>query len=141
MQKDALKTFEKTILYIKESVTLSGSCDRQTYNNENLNLRIDADLADRINKLEDVINKQEVYRIPLRFFVYLGLVLFDSKIFCTLETDMSNLFETNAKSAAISQPDAKIIWNDAPFIQFEQNRLNDNFRQYLELSLISKTFF
>ena len=45
-----------------------------------------------------------------------------------------------SKAAAISQPDTKTM-HDAPFIQSKQIRLNDNFRQYLETSLISKKVF
>ena len=45
---------------------------------------------------------------------------------------MSKLIESNAKASAIIQADAKTILQDAPFIQFKQIRLNDNFKQYLE---------
>ena len=47
----------------------------------------------------------------------------------TFETDLSKLFESNELVTAIVDPDAKIIWHNAPFIQYEQPRLNDNFRQ------------
>ena len=38
----------------------------------------------------------------------------------------------------IATPDAKIFFHDAPYIQYEQFRLNDNFRQYLETIMTSK---
>ena len=43
---------------------------------------------------------------------------------------MNQLFESNAKAAAIPQPEENISWHDAPFIQFEQIKLNNSFRQY-----------
>ena len=54
---------------------------------------------------------------------------------------MNELFESNAKAAAIPQPEENISWYDAPFIQFEQIKLNNSFRQYLETSVISKKLF
>lgn len=74
--------------------------------------------------------------MPLGILVNIGPVNFPiklhSKITCTLETDMSKLFESNAKASAITQGDTKIIWQDEPFIQFKQIRLNDNLKEYLE---------
>lgn len=54
---------------------------------------------------------------------------------------MNELFESNAKAAGIPQPEENISWHDAPFIQFEQIKLNNSFRQYLETSVISKKLF
>ena len=34
-----------------------------------------------------------------------------------------------------------MIWHDTPFIEYEQLRLNSNFRQYLETSVIPKKIF
>ena len=36
---------------------------------------------------------------------------------------------------------AKTVWHDAPFLQYEQIRLNGNLRQYLETSLIVHKVF
>ena len=77
-----------------------------------------------------------IFLVDIRLIDFPAML--DSKIMCTLEKDMSKLFEFNAKATAISNSDAKIIWHGAPFIQFEQIRLQDYFRQYLETSLISK---
>lgn len=89
-----------------------------------------------------VISEYNTYRVPLRFLCNIGLVnhqvKLDTKIICTLETDLLKLFESGKKVKSIAGPDAKIIWDDAPFIQFEQFRLNNNFRQYLETSFLAK---
>lgn len=51
---------------------------------------------------------------------------------------MAKLFKQNRQLAAIAAQDAKIIFHEAPFIQYEQFRVNNNFRQYLETIMISK---
>ena len=54
---------------------------------------------------------------------------------------MEKLFESRkflASGAAISMPDAKIIFSKVPFIQFEQILLDKNFRQNLETIMVSK---
>lgn len=45
---------------------------------------------------------------------------------------MEKRFESKQKSPTIGTPDAKIIFKDGPYIQHEQIRLNDNFRQYIK---------
>ena len=50
---------------------------------------------------------------------------------------MSKLFELRKKVAAITAPDAKIMFTDSPYIQYEQFRLNKNFRQYIEIIMTS----
>ena len=63
----------------------------------------------------------------------------DLRTTCMLETNMKKIFESNRQLNPIADPDAKIIFHDAPFIQYEQIRLNDNFRQYLETIMASET--
>lgn len=55
-----------------------------------------------------------------------------------LETDMNKLSEFNRQLNPIANPDVKITFHDAPFIQYEQFHLNDNFWQYLEAIMISE---
>ena len=80
-----------------------------------------------------------------RYIGHIGLVFLpikiDTKIICTPETHLNKLFEPNKLVTAIADPDAKVIWHDTLFMQYEQLRLNDNFRQYLETSIISKKVF
>ena len=46
---------------------------------------------------------------------------------------MAKLFKQSRQLAAIAAQDAKIIFHEAPFIQFEQFRVNNNFRQHNDL--------
>ena len=58
-----------------------------------------------------------------------------------LETTMARLFESKkfiSSTASIPKPDAKIIFTEAPFVQYEQFLLDKNFRQYLETIMVSK---
>ena len=55
MVKDALATFKKIPLYVKEGVALTNCCDRRTHNNHNANLWTDANLAVRINTSTNVM--------------------------------------------------------------------------------------
>ena len=54
---------------------------------------------------------------------------------------MNRLFKTKVKLGTFCDPDAEIIWTEAPYIEFEQIRLSDNIRQYLEAALISTNVF
>ena len=52
---------------------------------------------------------------------------------------MNKLFESNAHKVKLpSKPDAQIIFHSAPYIQHEQIKLNDDFRKYLQSTVISK---
>ena len=51
----------------------------------------------------------------------------DLKLPWVLETEKGKLLEFNRQMAAIAQPDTKIYFNDASFIQYEQFRHNDIF--------------
>ena len=65
----------------------------------------------------------------------------DIRIKLCLETEMKKLFESRkvqTLGTAISAADAKIIFTKAPFIQYKQILLDKNFRQYLEMIMISK---
>lgn len=49
--------------------------------------------------------------------------------------DMKKLFESNIKVIAIGASDAKIIFTEVPYIQYEQFKLKNNFRQYVKTIL------
>ena len=52
---------------------------------------------------------------------------------------MNKLFKTNLKKTTIpSEPDAEIIFNLTPYLQYQQIVLNDNYRTYLETTMISE---
>ena len=50
---------------------------------------------------------------------------------------MSKLFESKQKVAAITWPDAKIIFTEPPYIQYELFKLTANFTQYIETIMTS----
>lgn len=62
----------------------------------------------------------------------------DTKLICTLKTDMIKSFKSNKKVNAIAATDMEIIGHEALYIEYEQFKLNDNFSQCLEPSLLSK---
>ena len=72
MPEKALKTYENTLLYSKKSVTITGSRDRRLNNDDDTKNRSDPNLHDRIDKFKNVINQKRVYRIPLRYLIYIG---------------------------------------------------------------------
>ena len=63
----------------------------------------------------------------------------DLKITCMLERNMKEIFESNRQLNPIADLDAKRLFHDAPFIQYKQIRMNDNFRQYLETIMALET--
>ena len=87
-------------------------------------------LTVKIRKFADLIIKKNAFRIPLRFLTDISIVNhpieLDTKIVCTLETDLNKLFKSNKQVAAITAPDAQLIWPDAPSIKYKLFRLNDS---------------
>ena len=79
-----------------------------------------------------------MYKIPLKFFCNISKVnqciKFNTKIRLILETEMKKLFETNASN--VTYLNVEIIFTDAPFIQYKKTKLDNNFRTYLENSLL-----
>ena len=54
---------------------------------------------------------------------------------------MTPFYTANVKSATICDPDVETISRKAPYTKYEQIRVNDNFRQYLEAALVSNKVF
>ena len=107
---------------------------------------LDLNLQDRINKFQEQLKSEHVYRMPLRYFSDIRKINFptkiDYRIKLFLETKMEKLFESRKVLAAGADiPDsvyAEIIFTRAPFIQFEQILVHKNFRQHLETIMVSK---
>ena len=162
LPKDALKTLKKALLFSKKPVYLAKvSYDRRNYNSkdltstglttaqfkekEELHAR-DLNINERISLIQEQLKNEHIYKIPLRYFTYLGKIKFptkiDYKIKLFLETKMEKFFESNkvlASGAAIlDDVDAQIIFTRAPFIQYEQILPDKNFRQHLETIMVSK---
>ena len=96
-----------------------------------------------MKKFQNLIKTDNVYRILLRFFSDVGLenllVKSKMKLIFTIQTNMNKLFETNFKKATIpTEPDVEIIFHSSIYIQYEQIKLNGNFRTYLETMMISE---
>ena len=72
------------------------------------------------------------YRVSLKYFTDIRKINFplkiDFKFKLHLETEMKKLFESRKvlNGAATVDPDAKIIFTKAPFIQYEQQVLDNN---------------
>ena len=106
--------------------------------------RTDENLDDRLDKFSDQLQDEYYYMILLRFLCDLGLVnqpvKFNTKWLITFEQDYQKLFETKANQANNALPtsvDAKIILTATPYLLFEQFKLDDNYRAYLEEIMIS----
>ena len=100
MPDDALKTYDKTLLYSKKAVKLANNVDRLPNNTDNS--RTDDNLDDRIDKFHDLLGKKKICQIPLTFLIDLGLanfpISFDTRYILTLEQDLNKLFESKKKS-------------------------------------------
>ena len=106
LPKDSPKKLEKTIVYSNTPVYLNKtSTDRRVHNESsgttNAGKTSDAkklNIDDRIDKFQDQLKDEYVYRIPLRYFTDLGKINFpvkiDFRIKFHLETEMKRLFES-----------------------------------------------
>ena len=156
---DVLKAFQNELLYSKKKVIIKGNAANSFSDRRNhvaaaaRNSDTEDNLDDRIAKFneDNALSETKVYRVPLRFLVDLGLVnlptAFDVKIVFNLEQNRSRLFESRdklanvgARAAALptTQPDANVFYYAAPYIQYEQIKLNDTFNKDITKALQSK---
>ena len=149
------------MLYSKQHVYYNDvSIDRRNQNGDGLNTATlsaaqivtlkkyyatDLNIKDRISKIKNLLKNENIYGIPLTHFTDLGKINFptniDYTIKCHLETEIKKLFESRkvlTPGSALPTPDVKIIFTQAPFVQYEQILLDKNFRQYLETITVSK---
>ena len=95
---------------------------------------MDENVTQRIQKFSNLISQKKTFRVSVKIANECRVgpvnhaIKLDTKIICTLETDMSKLFESNKKRSAVVVPDTNILWDNAPFTEYEKFRLNDNFR-------------
>ena len=148
MPKDAFKTTENDFLYSKKKFIIYGNNnDRRgpyTTTNATVGNRTDENLTERIKKFQDELKNEYIYRIPLKYLCSLGLVnqCFKFKIYSNsrnrhyylrqIDKNLrQKLFETNRNQTADALPktiDADIVITSAPYIIYEQFKLDDNFR-------------
>ena len=143
MPKDALKTFQNTLLYSKEDIMLTGGRKRHLHNSNNLTLRKDNNITKTLASYKNSSKNKMVYRILLRILCNIGLLNFPvklvTKIICILETNMNKLFEFAQKVTGLPNvSNGEVLWHDNCFIQYKQIRINDKFRMSLKWSLASK---
>ena len=85
----------------RRSSTSDTLADRRSNTSDTLADRTDQNLGTRITNFNSIILQKLCYRIPLKYFVDLGLLNFpketDTKFIFTLESNMNKLFESNAK--------------------------------------------
>ena len=86
----------------------------------------DLNTDDRISQFKEQLKNEFVYRIPLRYFSYIGKINFptkiDYRIKLFLETNMGKFLESRkvlAANTAIPDIDAEILLTRAPFVQYE----------------------
>ena len=147
MEGDALKTIQNDLLYSNRKVSLpTGRARRKHYTTQNADVvnRTDENLDEKLDKFSDQLQNEYYYIIPLRFLCDLGLVnqpvKFNTKWLITFEQDHQKLFETKANQAndaLLTSVDAKIILIATPYPLLEQFKFDDNYRAYLEGTMIS----
>ena len=89
-----------------------------------------------------LISKKLYYRIPLKYFVGLGLVNLPQKrqnLFWPLKATWTN-FESKAKVTPMPcVPKMQILYHEnIPYISCQQISLDDNYKNYLNTTLLSK---
>ena len=136
------------IFHTAKKVIFPDDADRRDHHTENCqysNHWTNENLADRLQKFQNQLKNQYIYRISLKYLCDLDLVnqcfKFDTKYILTLETEMKKIFETNMNQTVNTLPrniDAEVIITSAPYIMHEQFKLDDNFRTYLEVVMLSE---
>ena len=75
MLKDVFETIENDLLYSKKKVVIYGNNnDRRAYHTKTGGNRTDENLTERIQKLQNQLKNEHVYRIPLKYLCDIGLV-------------------------------------------------------------------
>ena len=128
MPDKELATIENNLLHCEEKVILAAGQDRRANNIANAAdapKRTDPNLTKRIQKFQDQLKNERVYRVSFKFLFNFGLVnqsvKFNTKFTFMLEREMNKLFETNANDAnPLVAVDVDIILTLAPYLQYEQ---------------------
>ena len=139
-----LGTIKEMLLYSKLPVVITRNDDWLAFNSATAADRADQNFSNRITSFNGLISQKLYCRIPLKYFVDLGLVNFsektNTKFIFTLESNMNNFSETNAKVTVINRTsDAQRLYYDTPYISYHQITLEGNFQVYYNATLRSKT--
>ena len=139
----ALSTIEDTLPYSRQEVVIPNGDDRRSNTSTTEADRTDLKMNYRLNNFNSLISKKLCYRIPLKYFVDLGLVNFpektNTKFIFTLESNINKLFESKAKvSPILCIPNVQILYHDTPYISYQQISLDDNYQTYFNGTLCCK---
>ena len=96
----ALNTIEDILLYSRKKVVIPNGDNRRSNTSTTEAGRAGLNLNYRLNNFNSLISKKKFYRIPLKYFVNLGLANFrkkNTKFIFTFEGNMNKLFESKAK--------------------------------------------
>ena len=114
-----------TTLWRKAVAFLNGNRVRRSNTSTTPADRTNANLGKRVTVFLRLIGRKIYYRIPLGFFISLGLVnvphKIDTQFLFTLENNLNRLLKTNAKLNNIpNEPDAQTIFHDTSYICYPQ---------------------
>ena len=134
------------ICYILKKMLPDGEDRRDERTNDaNTGNRSDDNIDERIQKFQNQFQNVYWYRIPLKYICDLGLVntpiKFNTKWCLTFEINMQKLFESKTNQAADGLPnavDAKIIIDSMLYFPYYQFNLDDVYRTYFELAMVSE---
>ena len=140
--KKVSRRYKRDTTLWKKAIVLNGDRDSISNTSGIPADRIDVNLGKRVTDFFRLLGRKIYYRILLGSFTSLGLVNFphkiDTRFSFTLESNLSRLFETNAKLDNIpNESDAQIVFHDTPYISYPQITLEDNFLAYLNAILRS----
>ena len=140
--KKVSRRYKRDTTLWKKAIVLNGDRDSISNTSGIPADRIDVNLGKRVTDFFRLLGRKIYYRILLGIFTSLGLVDFphkiDTRFSFTLESNLSRLFETNAKLDNIpNESDAQIVFHDTPYISYPQITLEDNFLAYLNAILRS----
>ena len=114
-------------------------------NDANTGNRSDDNIDERIQKFQNQFQNVYWYRIPLKYICDLGLVntpiKFNTKWYLTFEINMQKLFESKTNQAVdglLNAVDAKIIIDSMLYFPYYQFNLDDAYRTYFELAMVSE---
>ena len=79
LPEKALDMIKETLLYEKTPVVIPNNADRRPNTSTTPAGRTDTNLGTRITDFNTIIKTKNSYRIPLKYFVDLGLVNFTEK--------------------------------------------------------------
>ena len=139
LPKKSLDNIRETLLYEKKPVILNNGRDRRSNTSTTPADRTDANLGEIVTDSLTLYGKKIYYRIPLGFFISIGLVNFPH-IFIQIRKQPKQIIRNKRKTwqyTKRTRPDTSIIFHKTPYTSYPQITLDDNFLAYLNAILRS----